>query len=114
MVNVNGISPGGLGDAERPPHTPSDDSVWLYGLKAGSAGILIGYVVVSDVGGVENVLIAGTVLRQHVNSSAAVVPQSREIVKQTFCVKSYSHTSSGDQTIELAPRMAASDSFSDE
>ena len=85
-----------------------------YGAAVGFVQILVGNGVVLYLGGIEQILVPGIIFREDVNSCAAVVSQAGKVVEQTFCVKSYPHTSSGDQTIELAPRMAASDSFSEE
>ena len=84
-----------------------------YGMAAAQVHVRIGNGIMSDLGGVQEILIPGVELRENVNSGTAVVTQSGKVVEQTFCVESYFH-SSGDQTIELAPRMAASDSLRDE
>ena len=65
-------------------------------------------------GGIKKIPVRGVEFREDINCRAAVVAQAGEVVEQAFCVKGYLHTSSGDQTIELAPRMAASDSFNEE
>ena len=64
--------------------------------------------------GIKQVFILRKEFCENVNCCAAVVAQTGKVVEKTFGVESYSHIISGDQTIELAPRIAASDSLSDE
>ena len=111
MVTTDGISSPAGSSFESPWNmsAPSFFAVWA----VAQIHVRIRNGVMPDSRSVQKILVPGIELRENVNSGTAVVAQSGKVVEQTFCVESYPH-SSGDQTIELAPRMAASDSLRDE